>query len=70
MTPTPALIYVGFVDEFGIVHELRLTPDTAPAARARGWMVLDELTCPTPAHVRTRPDATGHSDPDDEDDGA
>jgi len=70
MTPDPAFIWVGFVDEHEAVHEMRLTADTAPAVRERGWMVLDEAACPTPAHVRTKPDATGHSDPDDEDDGA
>lgn len=61
MTPDPAFIYVGYVDEYEAVHELRITLDGAAAARERGFMVLDEQICPTPAHVRTRPDATGYS---------
>ena len=63
----PRFVTVGFIDEHESVHELRITLDGVTAARERGWMVLDEQTCPTPVHVRTRPDATGHSGGDDDD---
>ena len=62
-------VYAGFVDGVG-VHEVRITPDAAPAALERGWTVLDEALIGVPVCV-SKPDATGHSGPeDDDDDGA
>ena len=62
------LVWAGLVDVDGL-HELAIAPEGAAEARSQGWLVLDEATCPSPAHVRTRPDATGYSG-DDDDDGA
>lgn len=65
------LIWAGRVDVLGDIREVQIPADTADKARALGWMVLDDALCAVPAHVRTRPDATGHSGPeDDDDDGA
>ena len=36
------LVRVGYVDEYELVHELQITEDGIPAAKERGWMVLDE----------------------------
>ncbi len=36
------LVWIGFVDDFEVLHELHITADGADAARARGWMVLTE----------------------------
>ncbi len=58
------LVWAGMVDVDGL-HELAIAPDSAAEARAQGWLVLDEQACPTPAYVRTRPDATGYSGGDD-----
>ena len=58
------LVWAGMVDVDGL-HEMPIDPDAAGKARAQGWLVLDEQTCPTPVHVRTRPDATGYSGGDD-----
>lgn len=35
-------IRVGYVDEFEIVHDIRITEDAAQTARENGWMVLDD----------------------------
>lgn len=59
-------VWAGFVDVDGL-HEMAITPEAAGKARGQGWLVLDEHACPTPAHVRTKPDATGHSGGDDDD---
>lgn len=36
------LVWVGFVDDFEVLHELHISADGVPAARERGWMVLTE----------------------------
>ena len=61
------LVWAGLVDVDGL-HEMAIAPEGAVEARAQGWLVLDEQTCPTPAPVRSKPDATGYSE--DDDDGA
>lgn len=60
------LVWAGLVDVDDL-HEMPIAPEVAGKARAQGWLVLDEQTCQTPVHVRTRPDATGHSGGDDDD---
>jgi len=65
------LVWAGLVDPLGEVRELQIPSDAAPEARAQGWLVLDDATCPAPVPVRSQPDATGYSSPeDDDDDGA
>lgn len=67
----PAFVLVGMVDDHGEAHEMRITRDAIPAAMERGWLVLDEAMHGLAVQVRTRPDATGYSGPeDDDDDGA
>jgi len=64
------LVFVGMVDDVQDVHEMRITRDAIQAATDRGWLALDEAHHGLAVPVRTRPDATGYSSPEDEDDGA
>jgi len=67
---THGFVTVGYVDEHEEAHEMQITRDCIPAARERGWLVLDEPLCGVPV-MASKPDATGYSGPeDDDDDGA
>ena len=59
-----AFALAGYVDDAGDTQTMAIPVAAAPIARAQGWMVLE------PPTVTTRPDATGYSGPEDEDDGA
>ena len=57
----PAFVTVGLVDEHGEHHAMSITSDAVPIAQQQGWHVL----APT---LTTKPDATGYSGPEDDDD--
>ena len=61
------LVWAGMVDPLGDVRELQIPSDTAPAATAQGWLVLDADRIGVTVPVRARPDATGYSGGDDDD---
>lgn len=52
----PRFVYVGYVDEHAVLHELRVTEDAVAAAVARGWMALDDSVCDVAAHQRHDPE--------------
>ena len=52
----PRFVYVGYVDEHAVLHELRVTEDAVAAAVARGWMALDGSVCAAPVRPRHEPE--------------